>query len=305
MSFGASGRWWVCCLAVVLGWCSAASAQEQGDESMEPVVPGITKGVRPMGMGSAFTANASSNGALYHNPAGISSTTTFSLEGGYFLRPGLNGFNVSVVDSKLNQRVAMGLAYTYELTTRDNSDLAGHDARVALATRPHPNLVLGLSGRYLDFQDGDDSVLSGFTLDLGAIYRITEGFFIGVAGNNLLDVCDGDTDGSCFATTAPRVLRGGLALGTSLGFQVSADAQADLTSGDEVQMTWSGGAELLIESLFALRGGYQYLQGPQEHVVTAGLGIKSWQVGLDLGYAHNLQTDDYLFSAGIQLYPTP
>jgi hypothetical protein len=284
------------CLMLCVG-AATASAQEGGAS-----IPEIARGARPMGMGEAFTANASGNGAIYHNPAGVSSTQMFAIEGAYALIPGLNAFNISVVDSKLNQNLSAGLSYSYVLTTEDDSQLQGHDARLVLGSRPHPDVVLGIGGRYLTFKDKDLELLEGFTLDLGAIYRITQGVFIGVAGNNLLDVCNGDKDNSCPADAAPRILRGGLAFGSSLGFQLSADAQARL-DGDEVQMVWASGLELLIQQLVALRGGYRYDQAADAHLLTGGLGIKSWQFGMDLSYQHNLQSDDYLFSAAIQLYP--
>lgn len=280
------------CWALGLGslaWAAAAQAQ------------GITEGTRPMGMGGAFTANASGNGALYHNPAGVASLVQYSIEGSYTTVPELQAFNGSVVDSKLNTRLAAGAAYSYELHTGDSSKLSGHDIRGVLASQVLPRrLVLGLGGRYMTFKDGDEALFDGFTLDAGAILRLTEGFYMGVAGNNLLDVC-ADEDG-CATSVAPRTLRGGLSFGSPIGLQLSADMWADLSDEEQARLRYAGGIELLLEQFLALRAGYRFLQQEKDHVISGGGGLKSEQVGLDVAYQYQLEAKESRFSLALQLY---
>ena len=265
---------------------------------------GRVDGARPIGMGSAFTANASGNGALYHNPAGIATSLMYSVEGSYFMTPTSNAFNASVVDSKLNPQLAAGAAYSYELgTDNDIKGLTGHDARLVFASQLLPErMVVGLGGRYLHYTDEDESLFSGFTMDVGTVIRVTEGFFVGLSALNLIDVCADDKDEACPPTTAPRTLHGGLAFGSSLGFQVVADVEADVSEKDEVRMVYGGGTELLIAQLVVLRGGYRYLAADKTHVLAAGGGLKSQTVGLDIGFQQNLDIDESLFSVAIQLF---
>ncbi len=264
---------------------------------------GRFEGARPMGMASAFTASASGNGALYHNPAGVGTIFMYSVEGSYQLSPdGFNTLNASIVDSKLNPKLAAGAAYSYEFNSDEDNNFTGHDARVALASPVVPErLVLGVGGRYLSFTQGKEDLLSGFTLDVGATLRIADGFFMGVSGNNLIDPCQGN-DADCPAVAAPRSVGGGLAFGSSIGFLISADVRADFSPDDDVRMIYAGGAEILLAQVLALRAGYQYRDLEKENVLGVGGGIKTDAVGIDVGYQRRFEAKEDILNIALQLY---
>lgn len=264
---------------------------------------GQTEGARPMGMGSAFTANASGNGALYHNPAGVGTIFIYSVEGAYVLTPGMNGLNVSVVDSKLNPKLSAGAAYTFEFASDPDSKLTGHDGRLALASQVIPDLlVLGVGGRYMLLKDGKDELVNGFTLDVGTVVKVSDGFFIGVSGNNLIDPCQGRDEAECPTAAAPRSVGGGLSFGSSAGFQLSADVRADFSPGDDVRLIYAVGAEALLGSILALRAGYQHRDLEKENVLALGGGLKTEGIGLDVGYQRRFDAGEDLLAIAIQFY---
>lgn len=264
---------------------------------------GAQPGTRPLGMASAFTANANGNGALYHNPAGIGSSLVYSVEGTYGLSPDLNTFTASVVDSKLNQKISAGFSYSYEQSRKDNLDLSGHDGRLALATQFIPGrLVAGIGGRYMQYEQDGKRIFDGFTLDIGTIVQVTDGFFLGAAGNNLIDICSGDTDNSCPASAAPRSARGGFAFGSSVGFQLVGEAHADLSDSDKVKMSYAAGLEGILYQLVALRGGYRYKQEEEANIIAFGGGVKGQSAGLDIAYQRDLTAKTDEFSLSIQLF---
>lgn len=278
-------------VALAIAWTAPALAQGQ------------TGGARPLGMGSAFTANASGNGALYHNPAGVATSLMYAVEGAFEVSPDQNIFNASVVDSKINPRLAAGAAYSYTVGQDDAKGVTGHDGRLVLGSQVVPGLmIVGLGGRYIHFDGPEDTSFGGFTLDLGTVFKITDGLFLGAAGRNLIDPCTGDEKAFCPKSIAPRTVAGGIAFGTSLGFQVVGDVQADLSEKGETKMRYAGGAELLLAQLLALRGGYQYHAATRSSSVAAGGGIKTGVAGLDLGYQYHFDESDYLLSISIQLF---
>ncbi|MEL6180830.1 MAG: hypothetical protein AAFS10_17855 [Myxococcota bacterium] len=270
----------------------ATSAQAQGR----------TDGARSLSLASSFIANGSGNSALYHNPAGIATSMMYTIEGSYLYAPDMNTFNASIVDSKLNPQLAGGVAYSYESSTDNDAELDGHDIRVALGSQLiQGRLVGGLSGRYLNYTSGDDSIANGFTLDIGAVLRITDGLFIGASGNNLINVCERNDPG-CPPTLTPRTVGGGLSFGSPLGIQLSADVRRDLTDGTEDTWIYASGLELFTAQMFALRGGYRFLQGPGDHIAAGGFGIKSQSFGLDLGYQYNFGLEESRAVVALQLF---
>ncbi len=262
-----------------------------------------TLGARPLGMASAFTPNASGNGALYHNPAGVGTSLMYSVEGAYEVSDDTNIFNASVVDSKINPRLAAGAAYSYTSGQDAAKGVTGHDARLVLASQVVPELmVVGVGGRYLDFRGPDEDAFRGFTLDVGTVFRITDGLFLGAAGRNLIDPCADNEEEVCPKGMAPRTVSGGVAFGTSLGFQVVADVEADLSDSDQTAVRYAGGAELLLAQLLALRGGYQYHALSKNSVIAAGAGLKTGVAGFDIGYQYTFDEGQYVLSLAIQLF---
>jgi opacity protein-like surface antigen len=262
-----------------------------------------TLGARPLGMGSAFTPNASGNGAIYHNPAGVGTSLMYSVEAGYEVSDDANIFAASVVDSKINPRLAAGAGYSFTSGQGAAKKVSGHDGRLILASQVVPELmVVGVGGRYLDFSGPEDTGFKGFTLDVGAVFKVTDGLFLGAAGRNLIDPCADSEDEVCPTGLAPRTISGGVAFGTSLGFQLVADVEADLSKKEETALRYAGGVELLLAQLLALRGGYQYHALTKSNVVATGAGLKTQVAGFDIGYQYHFDEGQYVLSLALQLF---
>ena len=293
--------------ALLLSTASIAQAQ------------GRTESARPLGMGSAFTAAASGNGALYHNPAGVGTISIYTLEGSFFVARGTNTLNASIVDSKLNPKLAAGAAYSFEFSSDDDRSLTGHDTRVALASPVIPKrLIIGIGGRYLKVLEGDGSVqieqFNDFTLDVGAILRISDSILLGVSGNNIIDVCEGKTN--CSNDVAPQSVGGGLAFGTPGGFQLTGDFRADFRN-EEPLLIYATGGELLVAGMLALRAGYQFRDpvlpkaslslnssAPlllEDHVLALGGGIKTSTVSFDVGFQRRFKSEESIFNVALQV----
>ncbi|MEE2644731.1 MAG: hypothetical protein VYD19_07340, partial [Myxococcota bacterium] len=130
---------------------------------------------RAVAMGEAVRGAAVSNSALLFNPAGMGTSSVYSIEG-YYARSEAkeNILGINIVDSQLGQtgpqphKVSAGIAYQQSL-----GDEEGWEARVGIA-RPLLEfgggaLHLGLAGRH--WVD-EGSSADGFTLDLGALLII-------------------------------------------------------------------------------------------------------------------------------------
>lgn len=252
------------------------------------LVPGVagaqdfTEGVRPLGMGEAYTAVASGTGALYHNPAGIARNLMYAVEGTYEYNPFGSVLNAAVVDSKTNPDVAAGVSYSYFFGRGDFSEVSGHDFRLGLALPVVPERVsVGVAGRYLITEADGVETIRGFTLDAGVLFRPANQLHVGVAGRNLIDVCPED---EFCAGVAPTIISGGLGFGDDTTFMLSADVGADLTTDpDGAALLVEAGAEFLAGGVFPLRAGFQHNAALDANYATGGLGWRSETAGVDLG----------------------
>lgn len=272
--------------AVLAGAASPALAQD------------LTQGTRPAGMGEAYTAMGEGAAGIHHNPAGIARSVMYAIDATFEYNPYGSVLNASISDSKTNPALGAGFSYSYFIGRDDNEDLGGHDIRLALAVPVVPDRVaLGVGGRYLKFADGDVETLNGFTLDAGAIIKVTEGFHFGVAGQNLIDPCDKQ---GC-ELVAPTTITGGLAFQNQF-LTVTGDVGVDVTSQDSASMLFGVGLEFLLQSV-PLRAGFERNEAADQSNVTFGLGWRTSAAGFDLGYKLDLQhTDDMVFLGSFSIY---
>ena len=169
----------------------------------------IADSPRAMSM-SAVRGDPVASSAVIQNPAGMSRAYMYAAEIQYF-RAGpddLNAMGLSVVDSKTQPQLAVGLNYSYQFADSD-APLAqdGHDVRLAFA---HPMVAekfhLGVAMRYLAIDRAGEGVvtqdLEGFTLDVGFLASLAPTLHLGLVGQSLIEMED---------ESVPRRAGGGLA----------------------------------------------------------------------------------------------
>ncbi|AWV91152.1 hypothetical protein [Bradymonas sediminis] len=267
----------------------------------------FSRGVRPSGMGQAYTGVAEGTSAMYFNPGGVASRMMYQAEGVYEYTPTGSVLNASIIDSKTNPDVAAGVAYSYHFGNADHSGLSGHDIRLAIAIPALPEQIsIGVGGRYMivkqDVPDAETvELINGFTLDAGALFRVSDMIQIGVAGRNLLDVCQKD---NLCSTVAPTTVAGGLSIADGQSFVVAIDGGADLTSDpNAVHPFFQGGVEYFAGGVVPMRLGYQRLQVNERNMLTAGLGLRLKSAGIDTGFRMDLSDTDYFFvNASVSLF---
>lgn len=249
--------------------------------------------MRSAGMGDNNVATATSNGAIFHNPAGLAGASLYSLEAGYdaSFRTRTHRLVLSVADSKTNEAIAGGFAYTFSFA-QDGSEpyeerKRDHDLRIAGALPIIPQrLSIGVSGRYLNYKHGEDESRTdsnGFSMDAGLMARLTDQVFFGFAAQDLVFVK---------GATGRRKLRSGL--GAFFGpVQINAQWAAGIDRGQEetVQHRFGGGVEVNLDGLM-LRVGYQHHFWDHDNVLSVGFGFRSDGFGLDAVYRQHFETRD-------------
>lgn len=258
----------------------------------------LTKGSRAAGMGDANTAIAEGANSIHHNPAGIARSVMFVAEGTFEYNPTGSVLNAAISDSKTNPAIAAGFSYSHFFGRGDFDKISGHDFRLGLAVPVVPDRVaLGVSGRYLMLNDDDVEFLNGFTLDAGAIVKVTEGLHLGFAGQNLLDPCSLDRCKS----VAPTTITGGFGFTADI-FTFSGDVGADITSQDDASILFGAGLEILLDTV-PLRAGFERIDSTDTSNLTFGAGWRTSGAGFDVGYKLNLQnTDDMIFLGSFSIY---
>lgn len=287
-------------VAVTVLWTAQVQAQEQGEAPVGG--PTFTEGVRPTGMGLAYTGVATGAAAIFHNPGGIASRMMYQVEGTYAYNPAGSVLNASIVDSKTNPDIAAGVSYSYFFGRGDYSNSLGHSARLAVALPVLPERVsVGVGGRYLNVHVDDVQVVHTVTVDAGILFRATDRIQIGVAGQNLVDVCDRD---EVCGSIAPTTIAGGLSFGDETSFTLAADGGIDLTSDpDQVQPFFAVGAEYFAGGTVPLRVGYQRQQFSDQNFLTGGLGVRLQTAGIDGGVRVDLNdTDNTYFNGSVSIY---
>ena len=263
-------------------------------------------GTRPMGMGEAFIAGAAGADAIYHNPAGVGNAIMFAIEGSYTrdVLPEMDILNVSVLDSKTNQSVAAGIAFTWETADPEGqAEWEAYHVRVGLAVPVvERRLLLGLGGRYMKITSGSQELASDFTFDVGTVFHLSDMFSFGVVGYNLLSTGSSDK-------LAPIGLGIGASFNYGYAFLVSAEIRFDFTSKEnaskenETTKKYNVGAEYLISNIVPIRAGYQYDELSENSYISAGLGFRDKVGAIDLCYRQNIDnSEEKLLSISLQLF---
>ncbi|MFW5966286.1 MAG: hypothetical protein ACOCV2_02155 [Persicimonas sp.] len=266
----------------------------------------LADGVRPTGMGLAYTSVASGSPGLFHNPGGITANVMYQAEGTFEYNPSGSVLTGAVVDSKTNQNVGGGAAYSYFIGRGDLDEVSGHDVRLGVGLPVVPEQVsVGASLRYLHLKDEaaeDEPFMQGFSVDAGVVLRPHELVRFGVAGQNLIDLCE---DPDVCAGVMPTKISGGAAVGDEAEYLLSVDGGVDISSDpDGVHPFAEVGGEYFAGGAVPVRAGYQWIPSLDRHVLTGGLGVRVEQAGLDFGFRVDPSDPEYAFFNGsVSVYP--
>ena len=269
-------------LWALLGGTSAAAAQDLW-------------GSRSLAMGGTLRAAPSGDAAVLMNPAGMSLTRAFQINGTYQWRASDSAsmMNVSVVDS-ITTRVAAGLYYSFVRGTPSrtlalaaggtfdlNETSTTHELGLALSYPIGKIIHIGVTNKYGrveieqpegtpdPFKDGGGQ---GYTMDVGAVFTLIPNLNIAITGQNLVAI---------HPQHYPRLLGLGVSYALGTTFLAEFDSVLNFSAPDSPKASYHGGGELFLGSSYALRAGVMHDTYREATYVTGGLGLVSSKVGLD------------------------
>lgn len=251
-------------------------------------------GTRALGMGRAFRSVASSNDAIFFNPAGVAYGQRYELDGAYGFSPGdrLSLFNASVVDSKTS-RMAAGLSYSHLGGSGDAGEVSASLVHLALGMPLGDKALFGVGLKYLGFSRPVDT--NSVTADVGLLLRPLEIFTLGLVAYNVIDVA---------SDVAPFQVGGGVSIGSDSSFRVAFDVVADLEEVDDL-VSLHAGAEYLLDYTFPIRLGFERKLQENRNYLTAGLGLLSARAGIEAAFSQNLrsgESSDRIFALTAKLF---
>jgi len=269
-----------------------------------------TLGIRTRAMGGAGRAVATTNEALYLNPAGISQFSRFNLDGDYVHRftEATHWSGVSLVDST-STPFCGGVDFHMGINATQGSNSIAYLGSFALAL-PLDRFHVGANVRYAYLPATlTDSLVNQFSVDVGMLALFDYGLSAAVTGYNLvptnsrrlpLSVGFGvafRTDQVVVATKNPKLQD--MMQGLTVAFDW---ILRDLTSPNGMQNAMMTGAEYTIASIFPVRAGYTYSLESNEHLFSCGTGFASNDFGIDVFYEQNItNTDDRSFGTAVRL----
>lgn len=268
--------------AFVAGIAAPASAPAQSFTSLRDL-----SSIRSAGMGDATRAFASSDEALWINPAGISATTRFNINASTAFEPpnGLQLYSIGSIDSQLNSESAFpmagGLSYTYYRSGTGEAKRSGSVVLLGLAL-PLWNqaFTVGVTGKYLHLKGAVET--NAVTMDAGIVFRPISILSLGAVGYNLVDV---------HSPEARRAWGVGAALGNDNSFHLAFDIKLETNDVDEWKVSYFAGGEYLFGSVVMPRVGYTYDAIRETHKVGGGLSVFVGILAIEGAY-------QYIFDGG-------
>lgn len=236
-------------------------------------------GARSVGMGDAFRAVGSSNDAISENPAALSMSQRYEIDGffGYAFSTPASYWNASIVDANTTP-IAVGVGYTHLASGMFQDRFSGSDLRLALAYALIPDtLYIGISGQWLDFRGAFPS--NAITGDASIVYKPVDIVSIAAIGYNLVDV---DQE-----VLAPRKLALAAAVGSDTTFRVAGDVVGNIATPSLV-LDYHLGGEYLIAQLIAVRAGYLYDGLIKQSFGTIGAGVIVTGFAFDVGFRQSI-----------------
>lgn len=254
-------------------------------------------GVRTRSMGGAGRAIASTNEALYLNPAGMSQYARFDFDMDYAfqLDNPLHVVGLSIVDST-SQPFAGGVDFHLALDPDNGNNSLSYLVAFALSSALIENtLFVGMTGNYdfLPTSIFDLAEVNRFGLDVGVLLRISGGISLAAVGYNLIPTNSrrlplsvgfgaGLNIGGDMSTTRDLV---GAFSGVTLAFDW---LLRDLTAATGPENQMSTGLEGLLFSAMPVRFGYKYALQTKEHELSGGLGYVASSFGVEGFFEQNI-----------------
>lgn len=241
--------------------------------------------IRSAGMGDASRGLASSDEALWVNPAGMATTPRFNLSAsGAFEVPkdyGLQLYSLGAIDSVLNADTSFplggGVSYSYYSSGYGDERSRG-SVVVAGLSLPLVNeaFTIGVTGKWLKL-DGARAT-NAVTMDVGLMVRPVELLSIGAVGYNLIDV---------HSPEARRSWGFGLALGTDSTFHIAGDARLEQDPvEDKWKVSWYAGGEVMLGGMFMPRVGYTWDALRDTHKVGGGISVFVSGMAIEAAYQY-------------------
>lgn len=280
-------------LMVILIWSAEgyASVQQTGFVLLRDGV-----GARAVAMGEAHTAVVGDQMAAFWNPAGVAAMRGKdfvlvhhrSVQG---INQGYGGWAYGNGTRGLALSLGVYGVGGLEMRTGPTLDPAGSfsvyalNAGVSYAQRIGQRLYAGFSVRALHENIGSESAW-GTGVDLGLLYRVSDGITAGVSYRNLgrMDVLDR------VRTPLPREFRAGVASGWGAW-----TGAVDVRVPEKGQKGLNMGLEYAVGQLLLLRGGYMTARDTRDWSLGFGLVRKNWRIdyafvpmAMGLGGSHRM-----------------
>lgn len=264
------------------------------EELPTPGAPDLSR-ARALALGNAFRAVATSNDAIFLNPAGMAVGQRYAVDGSFTLSPAVDGklWSFSVVDSKTSA-IAAGAAYSVLRGDGLEGPVKGSVANLGIAVPLAGIGSLGFGGKYLKFDRPDPS--NAVTLDVGLLLRLAGQLSAAAVAYNVIDVRSDE---------APFGAGFGLSYGDDVTFRLAGDVTLDLSRDESTPATVHAGAEYFVAGGLPLRIGFRRDVEASENHVSGGLGLVSPGFGVDLAYVQGVEADrssDRTFSVTLGLY---
>jgi len=248
----------------------------------------IGMGARPLGMGSAFVANANGAGAIFWNPAGVVQTHHRELTMSYVELYDL----VSYSSLGYAHRMEVG-SMGFGLVSSDDVDGAYQETTLALAVagKIRGSLSLGANIKYL-FSTANTGDLrigggKGLALDLGCQYHIwKDAVFLGASLQNLVSYV------SYLRETVKDIPGEKYSEGLDISYKVGAGVKPEcffprvqnaVLAFELSDGYFHAGAEHIFRDIVAVRAGVR-TGNALSRAITAGFGLKLSAFRLDYAY---------------------
>ncbi len=246
-------------------------------------------------MGESMRADSRGAAATTLNPAGIGLSSELSFEGWYNRHPedSVSVISVAACDGSSAVPGCYYYRYVRAKPRTDGSGATGNDNQrthefgMTLARRISPNLIFGTTTKYYDYNTDVAGQVdsSGFAFDAGLIARFAI-INLGVVGYNLIG-----SDEQQF----PRGIGTGATLRFGNFLRLAGDAVWNLDH-EAKGGRFGGGLEYFFSPSAAagypIRVGAVYDTALNTTAFTAGLGIRTHKVGLDVGASRQLRGGD-------------